>query len=315
MRFATFSIAGSFLAAILVMAMWPDDARFGSPSASRAQGSGDISVDDISDGTISRVMQGSRTMERNLRTEEILKGDVDINFDEETMADVVAEFSQSKDLNFIFDESATQDGLTHNELVTIKLRNISLGKALDFILKPFNATYVIDEGVIVLISLDDADSAEFMQIRMYNCQDLLDALPANTTASPVELSKATGRPQGGGGGGVFNCQDVLDVLPNTTTASPVELVKPTGGGGSISGTPATTTSDEGEVKLVGPRAKEAVLLSTIRSMVNPDGWVDTGTGLSQSKMYNGVLLVKAPQKTFQEIDNLLIDLRSRLLDK
>ena len=49
MRFVTFSIAGSFLAAILLMALWPSESRFGAPSHSVAQ---DKAAEDFSCQTI-----------------------------------------------------------------------------------------------------------------------------------------------------------------------------------------------------------------------------------------------------------------------
>ena len=60
-------------------------------------------------------------------------------------------------LNFILTPSASNDALPKDETITSNISGMPLGKALDLILAPKNATYVIDSGAILFISLDEAD--------------------------------------------------------------------------------------------------------------------------------------------------------------
>lgn len=174
MRFTTFAIAGVFLAALFTMSMWPSGARFGSPETSIAM--------TVGDETTPKVVQPkgkpliSDSARRDAATEEVLKKDVSIEYEEVQFSDVMAELGDGFRLNFILHQSAIDDALTHEELVTVSLRGIPLAKALEFLLEPFNATYMIDEGVVVIISRDNMNDPENLRLKMFDCKKLVAAM-------------------------------------------------------------------------------------------------------------------------------------------
>ena len=75
--------------------------------------------------------------------------------------------------NIVLDQSAVDDSLTDEELVTVRLRDISLSHALLLILRNFNATYVVQNGVIKIISIDNAGDPFFFSQRMIYVRSLL----------------------------------------------------------------------------------------------------------------------------------------------
>ena len=197
MRFMTFSIAGSFLVAVLTMAMWPQNARFGSPSKSIAQ------ENDKSDVPAPKAKPtASDSTQRNSQTEAKLKQAVGLDFDDTSFSDVKSDLAKKMGLNLILTVSAMEDGLPEDESITFKVTGMPLGKALDLMLAPKNATYVIDSGVVKFISLDEADDQKWLRVKMFDCRELVKALPKS--APPVKLINfggAFGRSGRGGGGG------------------------------------------------------------------------------------------------------------------
>ena len=129
MRFMTFSIAGSFLVAVLTMAMWPQDARFGSPSKSIAQ------QNDGSDVPAPKAKPtASDSTQRTGQTEAALKQAVDLDFDEIPFVEVKEELATKTGLNFILTECASGDALPDDEPITFKITGMPLEKALDLML-------------------------------------------------------------------------------------------------------------------------------------------------------------------------------------
>ena len=203
MRFMTFSIAGSFLVAVLTMAMWPQNARFGSPSKSIAQ------QNDGSDVPAPKAKPtASDSTQRNSQTEAALKQAIDLDFNDTSFSDVKSDLAKKTGLNFILTTSALNDSLPEDETITFQINNMPLGQALELMLAPHNATYVIDSGAVLFISLDEADDQKWFRVKMFDCGELVKVLPK--TAPPVKLINfggafgRSGRGGGGGGGGVFS---------------------------------------------------------------------------------------------------------------
>ena len=194
MRFATYSIAGAFLAAVLTMAMWPDNARFGTPNHSLAQAGS--ANDDQSKSSTNINPAVSNATQRTLAAEDALKKTVDFDFDEQPFAEVEEHLEALTGLNFLLHMSAMDDQLSEDEPITFNLKGIPLNKGLRLLLERNNATYVIDEGVVVIISLDDAQSSEWLRLKMFDCRDLIKVLPKTTQHS---LNGGGGF----GGGGMF----------------------------------------------------------------------------------------------------------------
>jgi len=172
MRFTTFAIAGVFLAALFTMSMWPGEARFGAPESSIARTPRDDGPK-RSKSSPSAKQLVSRSSARNLATEKVLEKIIDLNYAETAFSEVKADLEKMSGLNIILDETAVDDSLTEEELVTFRIQQLSLAHGLALMLRTFNATYVIDEGVIRIISIDNVNDPENCRLRLFDCKDLV----------------------------------------------------------------------------------------------------------------------------------------------
>ena len=122
MRFTTFAIAGVFLATLFTMSMWPGEARFGAPESSIAQ---TVADDPFSD-SYQRPTLTSGSAKRDAAAEKALEMPTNMVYEETQFADVMAELEERSRLNFILHESAIDDSLTEEELVTCNVRGVPL---------------------------------------------------------------------------------------------------------------------------------------------------------------------------------------------
>ena len=303
MRFATISIAGAFLAAVLTMALWPDNARFGAPGVSLAQdketpeaqaktaGLGEVNFR-FSDGT-----------QRDLKTEEALKQVVDLDFMETPMDDIIGELREMTGLNFLLDSSATDDQLYADEPMTFLVKQLPLNKCLELMLAQKNATYMIDEGVVVFISQDIAQDAEYMRLKMFDCRTLLGRIPASSYKfGPVGGGPGGGGFGGGGGGGGITGE----------SGGGMGMGLPSAGGGGV----VQSSSKIAKSSPASPsdfRYQEQKMLDLVFSMVNPDSWQTTGQGMATADFVNGILVVRQTESGIRKVGNLLADLEANVL--
>ena len=237
MRFTTLAIAGVFLAALFTMSMWPEEARFGAPDSSIAKTVVDKPTHDAVEPPKGKPLI-SNSAKRDLATEKALESATNLEYEETVFSDVKAELEDRFKLNIVLDQSAIDDALTEEELVTVRLRGISLANALRLMLWPYNATYVIDAGVVRIISIDNMHDPKNLRLRLFDCKNLVAKLGEN-----------------------------------------------------------------GETKL----------LDLVQSVVASDSWASTGTGNGQGRIVGGVLVVRQTDSVIRAIDDLLYDLRGKVL--
>ena len=201
MRFTTFAIAGVFLAALFTMSMWPGEARFGAPESSIAQ---TVADDPFSD-SYQRPTLTSGSAKRDAATEKALEQTSNREYEEVPFADVMAELEESSRLNFILHESAIDDALTKEELVTFGVRGVPLAKALELMLGPFNATYAIEEGVVMIISKDNITDPEHLRLKMFDCKKLVAAFGDSGEGKLLNLVQSMVYPESWKNNGKHGC--------------------------------------------------------------------------------------------------------------
>ena len=203
MRIAKLEIVGLFLAIVSMMALWPLNADFGSPNTAWAQETDDAAnpfgkSTDASDApkTIRKAAvkkaqpesakaeqakvvpkkAGPRHSANTLKAHQLrdtLESITNLEYVEIPFIDVKRELEDKYGFNIVLDQSAIDDSLTDEELVTVRLRDISLSNALRLMLRNFNATYVVQDGFIKIISIDNAGDPFFFSQRMINVRSLL----------------------------------------------------------------------------------------------------------------------------------------------
>lgn len=298
MRFATYSIVCAFLMAILTMAMWPENSRFGAPTQSLAQ-------TDEPAAEVEKVKHhGSIATQQTLVAERALKQLVDFNYDERPFDEIEEELETITGVNFILSRSAIDDSLTPDEPITFNLHQVPLGKALTLMLESKNATYVIDEGVVVIISLDDAEDAKWFRVKMFDCRELVKKLPetrptTNTTGGHFGSGNL-------GGGGMFSMPVQATQKDSTSTPSAAESLDQK--------LEKILTIMRAQAAAERPKpSRDYTLLNLVQSIIQPDTWTETGQGLGQIKVVNGILVVAQTELVLREVENLIADLESQLL--
>ena len=307
MRISTFSVASVFVLAVLAMAMWPTTARFGTPQAALAQDNPESSPTQVEEENL--VISAATRQDQV--TEEALKQVVTLDFDDLPFREVTEELSKKTGLNFILSSSASDDSLTEDEVISIKLKNVSLGKFLDLMLREYNATYHIDSGIVVFISLDEASDDQWLRVKMFDCRKLVKALPPTTNRYDSFLQQGLNGSKGGGG--VFNMQSSGKnggPQQQTTKAKSADELKDK----KSVDEQAQQLLQEQIKKLLDknlpPPSSEFTLKQLVTTMIYPDTWC---TPPPTAEVVNGILVVRQSEAVLRRIDNFLEDLRGKVL--
>ena len=318
MRFAAFSIAGSFLFVILVMAMWPSDARFGAPEQGIAQEttSATSTAGPVA-GMGDRVVEGQIQTSANL--DRILQSPFSGDYDEVEFIDVMDELRENYGINVLLDQSAEDDSLTEDESITFRIKNTKLSTALRLMLRRKNATYVNQEGILRIISLDVASDPEFFRRQIFDCRALLEKIAATdqTVGTVVDLNsqlrnlKANRHLSGRGseGGGLFQMSDLLGGDGGGMQPNPISVQQALGGGNPPPAQPQAAHQrlpQKQEVKA------QDVLQDLIKNTIDPDGWEETN-GDGSLMVVSGLLVVTQTEKTLDEIESLIEELEKRIV--
>ena len=311
MRFATFSIVGTFLAAVLSMALWPDNARFGTPNHSIARATAtDVGSDSKTDVPV--VLGLSEATKRNLVAEEALKRIISLNYDARPFIEIKEELEKLTGLNFLLSSSAQDDSLTSDEPIDFRMNDLPLNKALQLMLRTKNATYMIDEGVVVIISLDDAENDHWHRLKLFDCRELVLVLPKSY---PMSFQSLGG---GLGGGGVFRLAPFGDA--GVTQKHPSEPIDAKSNSEKIKQLQSqiaeiTDKLHKNKTNRKPGASSETTLVNLVQSMIRPDTWAKSGQGFGQVDVVNGVLVVKQTESILQQIENLIRDLEGNVLKK
>ena len=148
MRIVSFSIPGSFVVMILLAAMWPSQLS----AQDRA-----LLDKEAEPGENAPSVRFSPGTERTIKAEQALKKIVSLKFEKTPFSKVEQKLEKLSGLNFFLHHSASDDDLADYDEISFELVDTPLDKALSLLLGTANATYVIDDGIIVLISLDEAN--------------------------------------------------------------------------------------------------------------------------------------------------------------
>ena len=327
MRFVTFSIAGSFAAVVLMMAMWPDNARFGAPGQAIAQQTDEQKSEIESDKP---ARQFSSSTQLNRKTEQTLKERTDLAYDQTPFREVLEDLESRTGLKFLLHRSAMEDSLTEDNPFTFNLACTPLNRGLMMMLEKDNATYVINDGVVVIISIDE--EMDFLRIKAYDCRELLASLPKSTGRFTIRNVFGGGGGFGGGGfGGAVDGYGGGGYGGGGVVSIPPTQFQEDGSGTS----PPTTSGRSAEIALLDQKLKQileavkaqeekvdddylsegdaSVLIETIMNSVAPDSWRDSGSGVGTISTINGILLISQSEKSHLQIDRLLTDLEAMLI--
>ena len=134
--------------------------------------------------------------ENERRIIEQLEKPIDLIYDAEPFGDVKETLSKDLGINIVIDSNL--EGVLDNDTeVTANLVGIPLGKGLRTMLKAIDATYVVKDEVLLVISIDDELEPDYLVTDVYNVGDLV-APRSNPLAGIGSLGGLGGNGFGGG---------------------------------------------------------------------------------------------------------------------
>ncbi len=119
--------------------------------------------------------------------------DENFNFPEVPFSEVIAVFQATYGINMLLDETAIDDELREDTLISVSLKDVSLEQSLDILLRKHNATFIIRSGIVHLIGKDAEDDPEFFETRIFDCAELSKALPPRLTQYVPARKKEEGQ--------------------------------------------------------------------------------------------------------------------------
>ena len=232
---------------------------------------------------------------------------VHVDFDETRFEDVVNSLQKKLGLPIILNESAADYNLDGESLVTFSHpSDLRAATTLDLLVKPYDCTWTIQDGVIHIISTDVASELEWLNVMTFDCDNLVkkikpltihihpDHIPHNRGSGDVIL--------GGGAGGIF-------AIPPQQSETPEEEVKPA--------PPVTPTLQHQGEALLLPVKKILTPMDQLQRLitktVSPGSWSEFG-GSGSIIAVNHVLVIRQTQSNLRQINQLLEQLRAANLE-
>lgn len=240
-------------------------------------------------------LQGEDEMsERDRQVEQQLAQEVPVDFEANTLANVVDYFRNITGMNIAVNWQALQaTGVTQDTPITLKLRNVPVRKALQLVLEQATLstldpiTYSVDEGIVRIST--QADLQRTTVVRVFDIRDLLVAVPTFSDVPVFDLAQVLGgaNQNGGGGGG--------------------------GGGGGFGGGGGGNNpfGGGGAGAAVDPNEARTQMIEQIRTLVvnsvgEPEPWALNEYTLQE---LNGNLIVKTTPDLQRQVSTLLESLR------
>ena len=215
------------------------------------------------------------------------RGVTEISFDEMPLKPVLDFFRDVSGVNFHVNwRSLEASGISQKTPVTLKVSNISVGRALDLVLDQINVGrdrlgrvyWVVDRGVVEIATGEVLNRKPIT--RVYDVSDLLTVVPnfeppATTTGTSTSGTDATG---GGTTGGLFESID-------TRTSS-------------------STGTSSGDESMAEKRQKSRdTLIEVIKTSIGEDMWGPTGKG--SVKIIRDQLIITQTQLGFRLLEGTL----------
>ena len=291
------------------------------------EGAGGSQVGSNSQVRVRPVTQNGDHVKRQLRQR------CNFDYDETPFIDVMSEIAENHNINVVLDQSAKDDSLSEDEPVTFSVTNLPLSNCLSLMLAEKNATFIVRDDVLNIISMDVASDPEFFRREVINCSKLLRLIASKEShrvGSPISVTPIQTRSQassgrngggfggGGKGGGVFSQSPSGRVFQIVEAQNEEELAKEIDKVGKNEKNAAVGRQSKRQEQppvaghyLVRTLTAESILDSMIRTSVAPDSWDDTN-GDGTLVIVGGCVIVSNTESTIADIKALLDTLEAEL---
>ncbi len=237
------------------------------------------------------------------------------------LKEVFAELHRSTGLRFVLDSSAEDMDIALDTTLQFSAESLRLRTGLELLLQPLQGTFMIRDGLVVIISEDEVNHPRFFRLRQFEVEDLL-ALLIRAENLRDQWRENTGHQLFGGmrpgnspdcmsGGGLFR-------LPPAQMGSPrpvsdgAEGVKPEEAVGTSVGSPAESRVKAlPRVRYTARQQAQEKLLSFIQTHVAPDDW-SIAAGAGTCEVLGGVLVVCQTESVLSRVRFALAELEGRL---
>ncbi len=212
----------------------------------------------------------------------------ELNVAEMPLCDLLEYISEQHDINLVVQWRALSDaGIERDRPTTLRLKNVRLEQALMVILQDAGHDsvalgYEHRDGILLITTREELFKRQVMCV-----YDVRDLLTAGLDWRAMKLRIAAAQPA--------RTPDPAAQPPSAATVAP----------GANAAPAAATESATDTSECAWP---ERELVSTITEAVMPDVWTCNG-GSSAVRVYNGILIVRAPQTVHQDVARLLEMLR------
>ena len=111
--------------------------------------------------------------QNDLKTEMALNKNGKFDYFEQRFGDVIEEIASDLELDFVMHDSIRENNLDEETLITTRLNNSRYSMFLDTVLDGAGCTYVVKDGVVFLVSQDAAIDERWLQLRDFDCRQLV----------------------------------------------------------------------------------------------------------------------------------------------
>lgn len=220
---------------------------------------------------------------------EALHQSIATDYFEKTLGEILSDWSTDTGIAFWIHESAADQSVDEDTLITLRLGDLRLATALDLMLESHYCTYVIVDGTVGIVSGDHA--VENLMVEAIDCNDLLSRITPKKVFRPA---RGGGFGGGGGAGGVFGIpagpigprQDAADPAPAQSAEVADEAQPP---------------KPAGYYDIVSPADQ---LIELVTETVDPDSWESNG-GTGRIHEINSVLVIAQTSRNLRSVHNLL----------
>ncbi len=241
----------------------------------------------------------SVTSKANANIRKLLQKKVDFQFHQADIGRVIDFLSEELQCNVLVDRALEGD-FDKETLFSSNLNQMQLSNAIRLSLDPYNATYIVQHGVLKIISLDDECSPYFQSRHLIDVGNVLGLISENEKSrigQPFSRTEfgigLSGKSVRGGGGGVFN---IAAQPPLAQRLAPAN--KKTGKPDNEEPTEILTA--------------ELLLTHTITNIIEPDSWLRTGSGEGEIACLGGILILNTSESVASDVKDFLLDLEHAL---
>ena len=236
-------------------------------------------------------------IENNRLAFDQLERTVSAEYDEIRFAEVLEDLSQQSGLQFWIHESAVENNLDEDTLITSRIASTRLATVLGLMLQPHQCCYAVRDGVVQVMSEDAA--LDNLNLHVIDCRDLLAQIKPKKVLVRSSLRGGFGTR---GGGGAFSI------------ASPAPTSKPQDG---AEGPASSQSSNDQKQNKPQTKPTQATyvelspadqLIDVIQETVDPESW-DVAGGSARLKEINGQLVILQTCANLRQIDILLDQLK------